>query len=270
MAFGCFCYLDDWLLAAKSRDLLSRQLGFFLRTVQDLGFIINWGKSELTPTQRPIFLGAAIDIPRQLARSSPARVTTIVAAALLRRRQAPARVWLQFLGYLASLVRCAPGLPAAHATPAVASAQTLPPQQGLPHAASASSSGHPLALSAMVSAGISELGQPSEGAPAHCHTDHRCLPAGMGWPLPGQCGLWGLAPYGRTPTHQCTGVSSCTPLTPLLPTSCAPPVCAYAHRQCHVGGIYQQAGGHPLHTSEHGAGARGACPRRLTFPAKRI
>ena len=105
-----FCYLDDWLLAAKSRELLSRQLSFLLRTVQDLGFIINWEKSELTPTQRPIFLGAAIDIPSQLARPSPARITTIVAAALRlrRRRQAPARVWLQFLGYLASLVDVLP------------------------------------------------------------------------------------------------------------------------------------------------------------------
>ena len=60
---------------------------------------------------------AAPDLPRsrhrstrQLARPSPDRVNTIMAAALRLccRRQAPARVWLQFLGYLASLVDVLP------------------------------------------------------------------------------------------------------------------------------------------------------------------
>ena len=58
-----FCYLDDWLLAAESRDLLSRQLHFLLQTVQALGFLINWENSELSPSRRPTFLGAAIDLP---------------------------------------------------------------------------------------------------------------------------------------------------------------------------------------------------------------
>ena len=105
-----FCYLDDWLLAAESRELVLNQLRFLLETVQTLGFIVNWEKSELVPTQHPIFLGAAIDIPAGLARPSPERVCTIVTAAsdLRRRRLAPARSWLQFLGYLASLVDVLP------------------------------------------------------------------------------------------------------------------------------------------------------------------
>ena len=101
-----FCYLDDWLLVASSRSILLEQLAFLLRTVQNLGFIVNWEKSELTPTQRPTFLGATIDIPAELARPSSGRIDTITAAAarLRRSRRAPARLWLQFLGYLASLV----------------------------------------------------------------------------------------------------------------------------------------------------------------------
>ena len=105
-----FCYLDDWLLAAESRELLLTQLNFLLRTVQSLGFLINWEKSELTPTRRPIFLGAAVSIPEGLARPSPERVEKVSGAArrLRRRHRAPARVWLQFLGYLASLVDVLP------------------------------------------------------------------------------------------------------------------------------------------------------------------
>ena len=43
--------------------LLRQHLALLLQTVQALGFIINWDKSELTPTQCPIFLGATLDIP---------------------------------------------------------------------------------------------------------------------------------------------------------------------------------------------------------------
>ena len=61
-------------------------------------------KSELTPTQCPTFLGAAIDIPAGLAHLRSDRIDTVVAAAIQLRccQLAPARVWLQFPGYLAS------------------------------------------------------------------------------------------------------------------------------------------------------------------------
>ena len=84
--------------------------GFTLGLVQSLGFLINWEKSALTPTQHPVFLGAEIDMPNQLARPTRERVGKIlVAARALRAREtAPARTWMQFLGYLASLVEVLP------------------------------------------------------------------------------------------------------------------------------------------------------------------
>ena len=84
--------------------------GFTLGLVQSLGFLINWEKSALTPTQHPVFLGAEIDMPNQLARPTRERVGKIlVAARALRAREtAPARTWMQFLGYLSSLVEVLP------------------------------------------------------------------------------------------------------------------------------------------------------------------
>ena len=84
--------------------------GFTLGLVQSLVFLINWEKSALTPTQHPVFLGAEIDMPNQLARPTRERVGKIlVAARALRAREtAPARTWMQFLGYLASLVEVLP------------------------------------------------------------------------------------------------------------------------------------------------------------------
>ena len=105
-----FCYLDDWLIVADSLQRLIAHRDFTLRVAQSLGFLINREKSALTPTQFPIFLGAEIDIPNQLARPSRERVNTIIGAARsLRDSQvASARRWLQFLGYLASLVDVLP------------------------------------------------------------------------------------------------------------------------------------------------------------------
>ena len=105
-----FCYLDDWLIVASNPQLLISHRDFALDLVQTLGFIINWEKSSLVPTQRPTFLGAEIDLPGQLARPSPERIGKLLAAtrALRARRSAPAKTWLQLLGYMASLVDVLP------------------------------------------------------------------------------------------------------------------------------------------------------------------
>ena len=97
-----FYYLDDWLIVADTPHRLIAHPGFTLGLVQSLGFLINWEKSALTPTQHPVFLGAEIDMPNQLARPTRERVGKIlVAARALRAREtAPARTWMQFLGYL--------------------------------------------------------------------------------------------------------------------------------------------------------------------------
>ena len=105
-----YCYLDDWLVVADSPLRLAAHRDFTLTVVQSLGFIVNWEKSELTPTQRPTFLGAVIDLPAQRACPTPERIGTVMAAAraLRHRQSAPARTWLRFLGYLASLVDVLP------------------------------------------------------------------------------------------------------------------------------------------------------------------
>ena len=105
-----FCYLDDWLLIADSEQRLCAQISVLIRTVKALGFLINWEKSNLSPTRSPIFLGAEIDIRNQVARPSPSRIQTIRRAALCLQkcRHTSARSYLQFLGYLASLVEVLP------------------------------------------------------------------------------------------------------------------------------------------------------------------
>ena len=55
-------YLDDWLLRASSQHQCMSQTKELLHTVQELGFVINFEKSELEPTQKIDFLGYHFDL----------------------------------------------------------------------------------------------------------------------------------------------------------------------------------------------------------------
>ena len=159
-----YCYLDAWLLVAHSPPLLRQHLAFRLRTVQALGLFINWDKSELVPTQCPTF-GVTLDIPRQLARPSPGRIATIVAAARLprSRRQAPAKTWLRFLGYLSSLVD---GLPTTHAPSSAVFPQELPAGPGPPIQTGPLAPDDSPPFSEVEPPRIPALGKPTEGSPS--------------------------------------------------------------------------------------------------------
>jgi ribonuclease HI len=54
-------YLDDCLIVAKSRDQLIQAIGVTQQVLMDAGFLINFKKSYLTPTQRLKFLGLDLD-----------------------------------------------------------------------------------------------------------------------------------------------------------------------------------------------------------------
>ena len=220
-----YCYLDDWLLVAHSPPLLRQHLAFLLRTVQALGFIINWDKSKLMPTQWPTFLGATIEIPRQLARPSPGRIATIVAAA----RSAPwspagtGQDMAPVPGLPLESSRRPAGLPTTHAAFSAAFPQELPAGPGPPIQAGPLAPDDSPPFSEVESPRIPALGQPTEGPPAHHNGDHGRLPHGMGRALPGPQCVWGLVPLQGTPpisTYWSFRLSSCVSITssPLLVT----------------------------------------------------
>ena len=55
-------YLDDWLIRGKCPNNLSVSQTLTVETIQRLGFIINWEKSNLAVTQKIIYLGAFINL----------------------------------------------------------------------------------------------------------------------------------------------------------------------------------------------------------------
>ncbi len=72
-------YLDDWLILAHSRELVSRHRDIVLRHIHSLGLRMNAKKSVLLPSQRTLFLGVHLDSIQMQARLAPALISNFTA-----------------------------------------------------------------------------------------------------------------------------------------------------------------------------------------------
>ncbi len=72
-------YLDDWLILAHSRELVSRHRDIVLRHIHSLGLRMNAKKSVLLPSQRTLFLRVHLDSIQMQARLAPARISNFTA-----------------------------------------------------------------------------------------------------------------------------------------------------------------------------------------------
>ncbi len=72
-------YLDDWLILAHSRELVSRHRDIVLRHIHSLGLRMNAKKTVLLPSQRTLFLGVNLDSIQMQARLAPARISNFTA-----------------------------------------------------------------------------------------------------------------------------------------------------------------------------------------------
>ncbi len=68
-------YLDNWLILAHSRELVSRHRDIVLRHIHSLGLRMNAKKSVLLPSQRTVFLGVHLDSIQMQARLAPAQIS---------------------------------------------------------------------------------------------------------------------------------------------------------------------------------------------------
>ena len=76
-------YLDDCLIVGKSQEQLIQALILTIQVLQRVGFLINYKKSHLTPSQKLMFLGMQLDtvsqrafLPREKADKYKAHVFT--------------------------------------------------------------------------------------------------------------------------------------------------------------------------------------------------
>ncbi len=72
-------YLNNWLILAHSRELVSRHRDIVLHHIRSLGLRMNAKKSVLFPSQQTVFLGVHLDSVQMQARLAPARISNFAA-----------------------------------------------------------------------------------------------------------------------------------------------------------------------------------------------
>lgn len=103
-------YLDDWLQPARSQELAWTHMQVVLQETLRLGFIPNWEKSELVPTQHFVFLGARCDLSLGLIGPSLERISRLqsLLVSLQGAQVSSARKLHALLGQMESLSRLLP------------------------------------------------------------------------------------------------------------------------------------------------------------------
>ena len=103
-------YLDDWLLRASSQHQCMSQTKELLRTVQELGFVINFEKSELEPTQKIDFLGYHFDLLQGKVFPTEKKLKILAKAVQDMEvvSQTTPRLLMSLIGVLASLEKTVP------------------------------------------------------------------------------------------------------------------------------------------------------------------
>lgn len=101
-----YAYLDDWLIVGESKSSAAHNVQKTVQTLQELGWIINQTKSQLTPTQTIQFLGARLDLTTGIASPSEQRIEAVRAATaqIISSQESPTGTWLRALGLMSSLV----------------------------------------------------------------------------------------------------------------------------------------------------------------------
>ena len=98
-------YLDDWLVLASSRKEALWARNIVLNLYHQLGIVVNYDKSHLTPSRTATYLGMTIKSPSLRALPSPERVLTLLSqiGKFLSYRQQNVVAWRSLLGHLSSL-----------------------------------------------------------------------------------------------------------------------------------------------------------------------
>ena len=99
-----FQYLDDWLGDAENQAVARQRARALIELCQTLGFIINYEKSELEPTQSFDFVGMHIDLRVAMVFITPKNLQKVISAVelMLGSPTHRAHQWLKLIGTLTS------------------------------------------------------------------------------------------------------------------------------------------------------------------------
>ena len=103
-------YLDDWLLRSPIKEQCLKDSENLVKLVQELGWLINFQKSELVPTQKLDFLGYHFDLQRGLVFPTQKKLDRLKVQTVSIRKSLvlTPRKLMSLIGTLASLEKTVP------------------------------------------------------------------------------------------------------------------------------------------------------------------
>ena len=104
-------YLDDWLVLASSEKEAYRIIQSLLSLCSNLGIMINWEKSSLSPSQIMTYLGMEIHSRSLKVFPTERRLVNLQEhlELFLSLNAPPAKDWMTLLGHMSSLIHMIPG-----------------------------------------------------------------------------------------------------------------------------------------------------------------
>ena len=103
-------YLDDWLVRAKDPDSCARDVQKLIMLVGKLGWIVNFKKSELNPTQDLEFLGYQFNLREGLVYPNQKKLDKlkILVVSILQGHNTTPRKLMSLIGVMASMEKTVP------------------------------------------------------------------------------------------------------------------------------------------------------------------
>lgn len=101
----CVAYIDDLLIVGNSFENCIKAINFSIKTLEKLGFIINWEKSVLIPKNQVKFLGFVFDSVRMKLQLPDCKVLKLISfiQKFLRKKHCLIRQFSQLIGYIISV-----------------------------------------------------------------------------------------------------------------------------------------------------------------------
>ena len=103
-------HIDDWLLRAKSKQQCQENTHTLIHFVESLGWIINFQKSDLVPTQEIKFLSYKFDLRVVLVFPTQKKINRILekTVSMLKASQTSPRELMSLIGSMASMEKTIP------------------------------------------------------------------------------------------------------------------------------------------------------------------
>ena len=237
-------YLDDWLQLSVSEVQSWQHSRRLLNIILELGFVPNWEKSELVPTQKFCFLGARFNLIKGQVGPSLERISTFQQALtlLLNARQASARQLHSIVGQMESMANLLPWGRLHKRSLQWGIKEMVPGRLSLGTTNQATSL-VPQGCTTMARQGVFNVLVSNPSSPSRLSVVHRLKSGWVGSTPRQSYGLGHMACRMERTTYQCPRAKSSLPGSSGIYRSCSESFHFVGNRQQNGSSSHQQTGG---------------------------